>query len=192
MRRRFAISSSKGDEFMKITINGKKTEVPERLRPIIERKLLKFEKYFKDDVEAAVVLRSKNNMETVEVTFVSGGTIYRAEQSDKTYQNALDSVVYVIERKIRKNKTRLERKLREGVFVKGSDSFVPTEIDVTDEEEFNVRIKSFKFKPMSVEEAILQMNLLQHSFYVFINDKTEEVNVVYVKEDGNYGCIVPE
>jgi len=177
---------------MKITINAKKTEVPEKLRPIIEKKLLKFEKYFKDDVEASVVLRSKNNMETVEVTFVSGGTIYRAEQSDKTYQNALDSVIYVIERKIRKNKTRLEKKLREGVFVKGSDSFVPTDIDVTDEEEFNVRIKSFKFKPMSVEEAILQMNLLQHSFYVFINDKTEEVNVVYVKDDGDYGCIVPE
>ena len=69
---------------------------------------------------------------------------------------------------------------------------MPTDIEVTDEEEFNVRVKSFKFKPMSVEEAILQMNLLQHTFYVFINDKTEEVNVVYVKDDGDYGCIVPE
>ena len=177
---------------MKITINAKKTEVPEKLRPIIEKKLLKFEKYFKDDVEASVVLRSKNNMETVEVTFVSGGTIYRAEQSDKTYQNALDSVIYVIERKIRKNKTRLEKKLREGVFVKGSDSFVPTDIDVTDEEEFNVRIKSFKFKPMSVEEAILQMNLLDHEFFVFKNQEDDGAfSVVYKRKDGGYGMIVP-
>ena len=83
-------------------------------------------------------------------------------------------------------------KLVSKIGVMAGSGIVGTEIDVTDEEEFNVRIKSFKFRPMSVEEAILQMNLLQHSFYVFINDKTEEVNVVYVKEDGDYGCIVPE
>ena len=175
---------------MKITINGKKTEVPENLKPIIGKKLRKFEKYFKDDVEADVVLRKKNNLETVEVTFFSSGTIYRAEKSDKTYQNALDNVVYVIERQIRRNKTRLEKKLRDGVFVKGSDSFVDTDIDVSDDVSFNVRYKSFPFKPMSVEEAIMQMNLLEHSFYVFKNDATGEVNVVYVRDDGDYGCIM--
>ncbi len=177
---------------MKIKINGKKTEVPESLKPIIEKKLRKFEKYFRDDVEADVVLRKKNNLETVEVTFFSSGTIYRAEKSDKTYQNALDNAVYVIERQIRRNKTRLEKKLREGVFVKGSDSFVDTEIDVSDDVAFNVRYKSFPFKPMSVEEAVMQMNLLEHSFYVFKNEATGEVNVVYVREDGDYGCIMPE
>ena len=179
---------------MKFNIVGKKTEVPSELYPVVEKKLSKFDKFFRDDVEASVLIQKKHNLETLELTIISGGTIYRSEKSDKTYQNALDDVVYSIERQIRKNKTRLEERLREGVFVKGSESFVPSEFEDTDEQigDFSVRMKYFNLKPMSVDEAILQMLLLDHQFFVFRNDVTEEINVVYVKKDGNYGCIVPE
>ncbi len=181
---------------MKFTIVGKKTEVPGALYSIVEKKLNKFDKFFKDDVEAFISLQKKHGLETLELTIVSGGTIYRSEKSDKTYQNALDDVVYSIERQIRKNKTRLEKRLREGVFVKGSDAFVPSDINEDEADEligdFKVRMKYFNLKPMSIDEAILQMLLLDHKFFVFRNDVTEEINVVYVKDDGNYGCIVPE
>lgn len=179
---------------MKFTIVGKKTEVPRGLYEIVEKKLAKFDKFFKDGAEASVSLKSAHNLETLELTIVSGGIIYRSEKSDKTYQNALDDVVYSIERQIRKNKTRLEKKLREGVFVKGSESYVPIETPDGDETvgDFKVRMKYFDLKPMSIDEAILQMLLLDHKFFVFRNDVTEEVNVVYVRNDGGYGCIVPE
>lgn len=179
---------------MKFTIVGKKTEVPRGLYEIVEKKLSKFDKFFKDGAEASVAIRNSHGLETLELTIVSGGTIYRSEKSDKTYQNALDDVIYSIERQIRKNKTRLEKRLREGVFVKGSDSYIPIDDDQQDETigDFQVRMKYFNLKPMSVDEAILQMILLDHKFFVFRNDVTEEINVVYVRNDGNYGCIVPE
>lgn len=179
---------------MKFTIVGKKTEVPRGLYEIVEKKLAKFDKFFKDGAEASVSIKNAHNLETLELTIVSGGIIYRSEKSDKTYQSALDDVVYSIERQIRKNKTRLEKKLREGVFVKGSDAYVPIENDDPDETigDFKVRMKYFNLKPMSIDEAILQMLLLDHQFFVFRNDVTEEVNVVYIRKDGGYGCIVPE
>ena len=181
---------------MKFTIVGKKTEVPRGLYEIVEKKLAKFDKFFKDGAEASVSIRNTHGLETLELTIVSGGTIYRSEKSDKTYQSALDDVIYSIERQIRKNKTRLEKRLRDGVFVKGSDTYVPTAEENADEDEtvgdFKVRMKYFNLKPMSIDEAILQMLLLDHEFFVFRNDVTEEINVVYVKKDGNYGCIIPE
>ncbi len=179
---------------MKFTLVGKKTEVPRGLYEIVEKKLAKFDKFFKEGAEASVSIQNKHGLETLELTIVSGGTIYRSEKSDKTYQNALDDVVYSIERQIRKNKTRLEKRLREGVFVKGSDTYIPSATEDEDETigDFKVRMKYFNLKPMSVDEAILQMILLDHEFFAFRNDVTEEINVVYVRKDGNYGCIVPE
>lgn len=179
---------------MKFELVGKKTEVPRGLYEIVEKKLAKFDKFFRDGAEARVSVQNKHGLETLELTITSGGTIYRSEKSDKTYQNALDDVIYSIERQIRKNKTRLEKKLREGVFVKGSDNFVPSAVEDDDEQigDFKVRMKYFDLKPMSVDEAILQMLLLDHKFFVFKNDVSEEINVVYVRADGNYGCIVPE
>lgn len=179
---------------MKFQLIGKKTEVPRGLYEIVEKKLSKFDKFFRDNAGATVVIQNKHGLETLELTITSGGTIYRSEKSDKTYQNALDDVIYSIERQIRKNKTRLEKRLREGVFVKGSDTFVGSELENEDETvgDFNVRMKYFNLKPMSIDEAILQMLLLDHKFFVFRNDVSEEINVVYVRQDGNYGCIVPE
>lgn len=175
---------------MKVTVTGRKTEVPKGFRETVERKMLKYEKFFKDDAEAVVVISQKGNRDNLELTITSVGIFFRSEQSDETYQNALDKALSAIERQIRKNKTRLARRLREDVF---SPDIEWLSADSMEEEpEFPVRVKSFKVKPMSCEEAILQMNLLEHSFYVFVNDETEDVNVVYCKKDGTYGCIIPE
>ncbi|MGM9681159.1 MAG: ribosome hibernation-promoting factor, HPF/YfiA family [Eubacteriales bacterium] len=178
---------------MKITITGKLSEVTIQ-KEHIEKKLAKFDKFFQDDASAKVKVGKEPNRETIELTILSQGTIYRSEQSDTTAMNALDKCVYAIERQIRKNKTRLEKKLRQGVFVKGSDNYVPDEdmpLDDT-EESYLVRTKTFRFKPMSVDEAIMQMNLLGHNFFVYVNDATGLVNVVYKRKDGNYGNITPE
>lgn len=180
---------------MKITINTRGIDVSESFKAHIEKKLAKFDKYFRDEASAKVKVSKKPNLETVELTLISGGTIFRSEQSDETAMNALDTCVYAIERQIRKNKTALEKKLRQGVFVKGSNAYAPVSDDIEDVDEEQgtvVREKSFKLKPMSVDEAIMQMNLLEHNFFVYVSDRDGKVNVVYKRSDGNYGNISPE
>ncbi len=180
---------------MKITINTRGIDVSESFKAHIEKKLAKFDKYFREEASAKVKVSKKPNLETVELTLISGGTIFRSEQSDETAMNALDTCVYAIERQIRKNKTALEKKLRQGVFVKGSDAYAPVSDDIEDVDEEQgtvVREKSFKLKPMSVDEAIMQMNLLEHNFFVYVSDRDGKVNVVYKRSDGNYGNISPE
>ncbi len=177
---------------MKVTVIGRKTEVPRGFRETVERKMLKYGKFFKDDAEATVVISQKGNHDNLELTITSVGIFFRSEQSDDTYQNALDKALNAIERQIRKNKTRLAKRLREGAFLKTPDEDVVLTDVYEEEAEFPVRTKAFKFKPMSCEEAIMQMNLLEHDFYVFVNDESGEVNVVYRKKDDTYGCIIPE
>jgi len=174
---------------MKITTIGRQMEVPEDLKDLFEKKLRKFNKFFRDDTTAYITLSKKRNMEVLELTISSSGILYRSEKESATFNNALDEVIEAIERQIRKNKTRLEKKLREGAFVKETnDSAFMT---VEEEPEFNIRVKSFAIKPMSPEEAILQMNLLGHSFFMFKNAENGEVNVVYKRYDNDYGMIVP-
>jgi putative sigma-54 modulation protein len=171
---------------MKITTVGRQMSVPNDLKDLFEKKLQKFDKFFKDETEAVITLSRKKNLECLELMITANGTLFRSEESDSTFQNALDSAIDTIERQIRKNKTRLEKKFKGSSF----------EIDYGDEEEeeleFEIRTKTFSFKPMSVEEAILQMNLLEHQFFVFTNMDTELVNVVYKRKNGGYGLIVPE
>jgi putative sigma-54 modulation protein len=179
---------------MKITVTGRQIEVTQSFKDHIEKKLAKFDKYFQNDATAKVKVGKRPNLETVELTVESQGTIFRSEQSAETAMNALDECIYSIERQIRKNKTRLEKKLRQGVFVKGSDSYVIPEgqEESPDDENEVVREKTFKLKPMSIDEAIMQMNLLDHSFFVYVNDASGKVNVVYRRNDGKYGNIIPE
>ena len=171
---------------MKVTIIGKQMNVWEEMKLIIENKLDKLSKYFDDECSATVTLSSKRNEKCLEITIVSSGTIFRSEVRDETFRNALDRAVTAIERQIRKNKTRLSKRLRSGAFDGG---IFDTGEDFEEEAEFNVRRKSFTLKPMSLEEAIMQMNLLEHEFFVFKDDKTEEVCVVYKRHDGDYGLI---
>ena len=171
---------------MKINIIGRQMNVWDEMKSIIEAKLSKLDKYFGDDCQATVTLSSKHNKKCLEITITASGTIFRSEVQDETFRNALDKAVYVIERQIRKNKTRLAKRLRSGAFDGG---IIDTGEDFEEEAEFKIRRKAFTLKPMSAEEAIMQMNLLDHEFFVFKDDKTGEVNVVYKRKDGDYGLI---
>ena len=164
-------------------------EVPEDLKDLFEKKLRKFNKFFRDDTNAYITLSKKRNMEVLELTISSSGTLYRSEKESATFNNALDEVIEAIERQIRKNKTRLEKRLREDAFVRETGE--PAYMTVDEEPEFNIRVKSFSIKPMTPEEAILQMNLLGHTFFLFKNAESGEVNVVYKRYDNDYGMIVP-
>lgn len=178
---------------MKINAIGRQVTVTEDLRKLFDKKLAKFDKFFHDDAEATLKLRErKNGRKIIELTITSGGTIYRAESEDETYQNALDRDVYAIERQIRKNKTRLEKRLRDGAFERTISPEPDIVIDEEEEGEFDIRIKKFSFKPMSPEEAILQMNLIGHEFFIFENDETHQINVVYKRHEDKYGLIIPD
>ncbi len=169
---------------MIINYVGRQLSVPEDFKPIAQTKLDKFDKYFRDEPTATVKLSAPKNHERVEVTIVAGGMIYRGEETSDTFRNAIDLAVEAIERQIRKNKTRLEKRLRENV-TKG----FPEEA-VDDGPIF--RTKEFPIRPMTPEEAILQMNLLGHNFFLYADSVTGETNVVYRRNDGDYGVIIPK
>ena len=171
---------------MKINIIGRQMNVWDEMKSTIEEKLGKLDKYFSDACTATATLSSKHGRKCLELTIVSSGTIFRSEVEDETFRNALDQAVYAIERQIRKNKTRLERRLRLGAFDQG---FSDTGEDFEEEPEFKIRRKAFPIKPMSVEEAIMQMNLIGHEFFVFRDEQSDELQVVYKRHDGDYGLI---
>ena len=172
---------------MKTTILLRQVTIGDDVRTLIEKKIKKLDKFFLENAEATVKLSKKREIEILELTITADGSIFRSEVEGPTYFNAIDTAVNIIERQIRKNKTRLEKRLREGAFLDGDayDSFEPIE----EEPEFKIRKKSFDLKPMTAEEAILQMNLIGHEFFVYEDQETEEINVVYKRKDGAYGLI---
>ncbi len=175
---------------MKITFTGRQMSVRDSLKALAEKKLAKFDRFFREDAEVTIKFGYVRDLERVEITIAADGTLYRCEEEASTYENALDECVESIERQIRKNKTRLERRLREGAFA--PDSFDTGVSDAVEEEgDFSIRVKEFAIKPMTPEEAILQMNLLGHTFFVFRDAATENTCVVYKRKDGAYGMIVP-
>ena len=174
---------------MKVNIIGRQMNVWDEMKITIEKKLEKLDKYFSDECNATVTLSSRKNAKCLEITILYDGTIFRSEVQDETFRNALDRAVYTIERQIRKNKTRLAKKLRSGAFDYG---IVDTGEDFEEEKEFTIRKKSFAIKPMSIEEAIMQMNLLGHEFFVFKDDAEEKICVVYKRHDNTYGLIEAE
>lgn len=174
---------------MKITIYGKQMTVRESLKEQIERKLGKFDKFFGDDCEAFVTCKVRKGVKIVEITVNYRATMFRSEEESDTFITALDRAVESLERQIRKNKTRLEKKVKGGAFA----IIEPEDVDEYEEErEFEIRVKTFPFSPMTPEEAILQMNLLGHSFFVFHDSETNRVCVVYKRREGSYGLIVEE
>ena len=174
---------------MKITIVGRKLNVYEDTRELIERKLAKLDKYFKSEAtEATVTLSRKRNVSSLEVTINAGGTLFRSEVEADDFRIALDQTVDHIEGQIRKNKTKLAKRLRENVM---DMSMIPDPLEETSEDEPIIRVKQFEFKPMTAEEAIMQMNLLGHSFYVYKDITTGDTCVVYTRKDGDYGLIEP-
>ena len=174
---------------MKFTFNGRKMEISDSLRAYAEKKLSKLDRLFSNDAETTVICRTERGRYTAEVTVRSANMLFRAQNTANDMYAAIDEVEDMIERQIRKNKTRLEKRLKSGAF----EREIPAEqVAATESEEDYevVRIKRFAIKPMDVEEAILQMNLLEHSFFAFRDEDCDGAfAVVYRRTDGGYGLI---
>lgn len=173
---------------MNITIIGRKCNPREEFRTRAEKRLKKVEKLFGEDASAKVTATVEKNSQSVEVTVTKSGLIFRAEERAVNMNDALDACVDSLIRQIRKNKTRLEKKLRSGSI----DDFIPGE-DFAEEKEFElVREKTVALKPQTLDEAILQMNMLGHQFYMFLNAQTGAINVVYKRMEEGYGVLIPD
>lgn len=175
---------------MKFNIIGRKINVTDKITDYVEKKLGKLDKFFGDEPEARIVLGTIKDKEYIEAAVYAAGMIYRAEVSDESIFAAIDRIVDIIERQIRKNKTRLEKKIKREAL--NDTMMISGEVysDGEDSEAFRIiKKKRFHVKPMSPEEAVLQMNLLGHNFFVFKNQETDEMNVVYKRKDGNYAII---
>lgn len=172
---------------MRITINDRSSEVSDRIREHIDQKLGKLDKYFRVDAEAIVRLSLERGMYIAEITVNSVPMVFRAQEKTGDIVASIDNAVDTIDHQIRKNKTRLEKRLRSGAFDKLPLDETPEEV----EEIYKViRTKRFVMKPMSVDEAILQMNLLGHHFYAFKNiEDGDRFCVIYVRDSGGYGII---
>ena len=175
---------------MKFIIIGKNLDVTPGLREAVESKLQKLERYFTPDTEIHVTLSVQKERQKIEVTIPVKGGIIRSEQQSNDMYVSIDLVEEVIERQLRKYKNKLVAKHQEG------GSFAASFYDASDADDDNdikiVRTKRFGIKPMYPEDACVQMELLGHDFFVFINAETEDVNVVYKRKGNTYGLIEPE
>ena len=176
---------------MKFQFSEKKVKLPGKVHDYAEKKVMKLARYFEEDAEALVVFSTEKNRNKVELTVHGAGTWFRASESTSDMFASIDAAVGTIEGQIRKNKTRLARRLRQDAFVRSvqeETSFAP---DPAEEEDLSiVRVKTFYFKPMTREEAVLQMNLLEHNFFAFRDeDNGGAFAVVYKRNDGGYGLI---
>ncbi|MDD2956059.1 MAG: ribosome-associated translation inhibitor RaiA [Oscillospiraceae bacterium] len=172
---------------MKFTIAARKTTVKDSFRERVEKKLSKLDRFFGEDAAATVVVTNERERETVEVTIQSQGMYFRAEKTTADRMDSLEAVVDSLFKQIVKNKSKLEQRLRDS-------AFSPDYHDELEAEDgmHVVKTKTFPVKPMHEEEAILQMNLLGHAFYMFRNAESNEINVVYRRKNGDYGLLIPE
>ncbi|QUI24953.1 ribosome-associated translation inhibitor RaiA [Vallitalea pronyensis] len=177
---------------MRYIISGKNIEITKALKEATIAKLSKMEKYFAPDNEAQITMSVQKLRHIIEVSIPIKGNIIRAEVAAESMYTAIDNVVDVLERQLLRHKNKLITKHRNAGTFKtdfvtetNSEDFEDTTIDV-------VRTKRFEMKPMNVQEACMEMDLLGHNFFVFRNGDTDEVNVVYKRKQGNYGLIEPE
>ena len=173
---------------MKFQFSEKKVKLPRNVHDYAEKKVMKLARYFEEDAEALIVFSVEKNRNKVELTVHGAGTWFRASEATSDMFASIDAAVGTIEGQIRKNKPRLARRLRQDAFTRTVEetSFAPEP-----EDDLNiVRIKSFYFKPMTREEAVMQMNLLEHNFFAFRDeDNGGSFAVVYRRNDGGYGLI---
>ena len=173
---------------MKMSIVARKVTVRQAFTERTQQKLSKLDKFFDGDADCTVTItRLPRDILQVEAMVRAGGMIFRAETTDEDANSAIDTLIDLLVRQIRKNKTRLEKRLRADAFE--AEPFA--EVEWEDEEYRVVRTKSFAVKPLDVEEAILQMNLLGHQFFMFQNVDTGGINVVYRRHNGDYGLLEP-
>ncbi len=178
---------------MKITFLFRHVTIDDKTKAIIEKKIGKFDKFFDAEQDAHVTLRKAGDTEILELTINAAGMIFRSEVKSESFLHAIDIAVDIIERQIRRNKTRLAKKIRSASFGKTAipeEAEEPATAEEAEEDALEqIRVKEFNLKPMTVEEAILQMNLLSHAFFVFQDQETEKIFVAYKREDGGYGVI---
>ena len=173
---------------MRYTIIGKNIEVTEGLKTAVQDKIGKLERYFDSDTEIHATLAVEKDRQKIEVTIPVKGTIIRAEQESSDMYVSIDLVEEIIERQLKRYKNKLIDAKQEAGFSKllaAEESIEDDSIEIT-------RVKRFAMKPMDVEEACVQMELLGHNFFVFFNSETEEINVVYKRKGNTYGLIEPE
>ncbi len=173
---------------MKITVIGRKCTPRDSFKQKAEKRLQKLEKFFDGEAEAKITATVEKNEQIVELTIFHNGLMFRSQARAENMNDAFDNCADSIVRQIRKNKTKIEKKLRQGAFE------IYDAVDTVEpEEEYElVRVKEIPMKMQSVDEAILQMNLLDHKFYMFLNSANEKICVVYVRKDGGYGLIIPD
>ena len=173
---------------MKITYTARKVNLRDNFKERVEKKLKKFEKIFSEDAVVNVVVTMNKNNQTVEITIKDNSMIYRAEKTQLEMNDAVDKCIDVLGRQLRKNKAKLEKKLKSGSI----DDLFEAPVEEVEEEEYKIlRTKQIPVKPVTVDEAILQMNMIGHKFYMFTNVDTNEINVVYTRDDGAYGLLEP-
>ena len=174
---------------MKFQYSEKKVKLPGSVHAYAEKKVMKLARFFEGDAEALVVFSVEKNRNNVELTVRGAGTLFRAHESTSDMFASIDAAVGTIEGQIRKNKTRLARRLKKDAFVRTAEetSFVPEEAE---DDLSIVKIKRFPIQPMTREEAVLQMNLLNHSFFAFRDEQNDGAfAIVYKRNDGGYGLI---
>ena len=173
---------------MKFQYSEKKVKLPQNVAAYAEKKVMKLARYFEEDAEALIVFSVEKDRNKVELTVHGAGTWFRAHEATSNMFASIDAAVSTIEGQIRKNKTRLARKLRATMApppeVEEFDDTVADEVEI-------IRTKTYPTKPMSAEEAILQMEMLQHDFFVFKDADTLDTSVVYKRKNGTYGMITP-
>ncbi len=176
---------------MKMIYAGTNVEVTTALRDVTEKKLTKLDKYFQKDIEGTVTFSTQKNMKIIEITINLPGTIIRAEESSDDMYASIDKAVDVLERQVRKYKTKLQKRYKNNETIR-FENVVPLTVEEDSEKPKLVKTKRFSLKPMSSEEAILQMELLRHNFFVYLDGETDLVGIVYKRKDGDYGLIEPE
>ena len=175
---------------MRYTITGRNIEVTQGLRDAVEDKLGKLEKYFSPDTEVIVTLSVQREQQKIEVTIPVKGSMIRAEEASTDMYVSIDLVEEIIERQIKKYRKKLiDKKQSAQAF---SALFMEEEEDVHDEEIRIEKTKHFDMKPMYPEDACLEMELLGHNFYMFLNAETDQISVVYKRKANSYGLIEPE
>jgi putative sigma-54 modulation protein len=173
---------------MKTTISAKKMQIPQNFTEYAEKRLdSRLGKFFGDEADAKIVISEIKTQIQLELTVKYNSMIFRAERSAEDKYVALDDAIDKIIRQIRKNKTKVEKKLKDNAFKEGFNYTVPETVDYE-----VIKHKKFKMRPMNVDEAILQMNMLDHEFFMFTNADTGVINVVYKRDDGNYAVLEPD
>ncbi|MDE7389722.1 MAG: ribosome-associated translation inhibitor RaiA [Lachnospiraceae bacterium] len=176
---------------MKINYTARKVNLKDNFKERVEKKLSKYDRVFSDDAEVMVTVTVYKNRQTVEITINDNGMIYRVENTQAEMNDALDQNIYSLGRQIRKNKTKLSKRIRSGAVELIEDDSEPA--DSVEEISYEVcRKKSVSLKPMSVDEAILRMNMVNHKFFMFLNADTDKVSVVYIRDNGDYGMLESE